>query len=70
MGTQKNRLDETVFLSPDKLCYKLWVSKYLQFYAEIFCLSKPIKLLMTKNVLQVHVMMMTPCSNATTMAGV
>ena len=41
MGTQKNRLDETVLLSTQNICLKLWVKKYLQFYPETFCLSKP-----------------------------
>ena len=39
MGTQKNRLNETVLLSTQNICLKLWVRKYLQFYAEFFCLS-------------------------------
>ena len=42
MGTQKNRLNETVLLSTQNICYKLWVRIYLQFYAGIFCLSKPV----------------------------
>ena len=42
MGTQKNRLNETVLLSTQNICFKLWVRKYLQFYAEKFCLSKPV----------------------------
>ena len=41
MGTQKNRLNETVLLSTQNICKKLWVAKYLQFYAENFCLSEP-----------------------------
>ena len=41
MGTQKNRLNETVRLSSQNICLKLWVRKYLQVYAEIFCLFKP-----------------------------
>ena len=42
--TQKNRLIETVLLSTQNICQKLWVRKYLQFYAENFCLStsKPV----------------------------
>ena len=40
MGTQKNRLDETVHLSTQNICEKMWVRKYLQFYAEKMCLSK------------------------------
>ena len=42
MGTQKNRLNETVILSTQNICLILWVRKYLQFYAEIFCLSKSV----------------------------
>ena len=34
MGTQKNRLNETVLLSTQNICYKLWVRKYIQFYVE------------------------------------
>ena len=40
MGTQKNRLNETGFLSTLNICYKEWVIKYSQVYAENFCLSK------------------------------
>ena len=40
VGTQKNRLIETVLLSTKNISLKLWVRKYLQFYAEEFCLSK------------------------------
>ena len=42
MGTQKNHLDETVLLGTQNICLKLRVGKYLQFYAQKFCLSKPI----------------------------
>ena len=41
MGTQKNRLNETVLLSTQHIGLKVWVRKYLHFYAEKFCLSKP-----------------------------
>ena len=34
MGTQKNRLNETVLLSTQNIYYNLWVRNYLQFYAE------------------------------------
>ena len=44
VGTQKNRLNETVLLSTQNICSKLWIKKYLQFYAENFCLSKPVSL--------------------------
>ena len=39
--TQKNRLNETVLLSTKNICWKLWVRKYLQFFAENFCIPKP-----------------------------
>ena len=42
MGTEKNRLIETVFLSTQNVCLHLWVQKYLQLYAKN-CLSKPVK---------------------------
>ena len=42
VGTQKNRLDETVLFSTPNICSKLWVRKYLQFYSENFCSSKPV----------------------------
>ena len=41
VGTQKNQLDEMVLLSTQNICKKLWVRKFLQIYAENFCLSKP-----------------------------
>ena len=41
VGTQKNRFNEMVLLSTKNICYKLYLRKYLQFYAEIFCLPKP-----------------------------
>ena len=41
MGTQKNHLNETVLLSTQNICKKIWVRKYLLFYAENVCLSKP-----------------------------
>ena len=34
MGTQKNRLDDTVLLSTQNICQNWWVRKYLKFYAE------------------------------------
>ena len=36
VGTQKNRLNETVLLSTQNICYKLWVRKYLQFTLKMF----------------------------------
>ena len=41
MGTQKN-LNKTVPLNTQNICKKLWVRKYLQFYTENSCLSKPV----------------------------
>ena len=41
MGTEKNRLNKTVLLSTQNIYYELWLRKYLQFYADFFCLSKP-----------------------------
>ena len=38
LGTQKNRLDETVLLSPQNKCSSSWVRKYPQFYAHNFFL--------------------------------
>ena len=43
MGTQKNRLNETVLLSTQNICSSWWIRKYLNFYAQKFCLSKPTK---------------------------
>ena len=40
MGTQKNRLNETVLLITQNICKKLWERKYLQFYSENFCLLR------------------------------
>ena len=42
VGTQKNCLDETVLVSTHNICWKLWVKKYWQFYAENVCSSKPV----------------------------
>ena len=39
VGTQKNRLTETVLLSTQNICYNLWVRKYSQFDAQILFLS-------------------------------
>ena len=36
----------SVLLSTQNICLKLWVRKYLQFYAEKFCLSKPMPFLL------------------------
>ena len=36
MATQKKRLNETVLLGSQNVCLKLWVNKYLQFYAQNF----------------------------------
>ena len=36
MGTQKNRLHETVLLSTQNKCLNWWIRKYLQFYAHFF----------------------------------
>ena len=36
VGTQKNRPNETVLLSTQNICYKLWVRRYWQFYSENF----------------------------------
>ena len=48
MGTQKNRLDETVLLSTQTYA-KIIGKKYLQFYAEKFCLSKPMHYLLIEH---------------------
>ena len=40
MGTQKNWLNETVLLNTQNICYNWWVSKYLQYYDQKFCLLK------------------------------
>ena len=39
---KKNRLNETVLFSTQNICLKVWVRKYLLFYAENFYLSKPV----------------------------
>ena len=41
IGTQKNLLNETVLLSTQKLMLKLMGKKITIFYAQKFCLSKP-----------------------------
>ena len=42
VGTQKNSLNETVFLNTQNML-KIMVKKYLQFYAEKSCLSIPMR---------------------------
>ena len=32
VGTQKNRLNETILLRTHNICLNVWVRKYLQFY--------------------------------------
>ena len=39
VGTQKNRLNETVLLSTHYKCYNWWIRKYSQFGAQKLCLS-------------------------------
>ena len=50
VGTQKNRLNETVLFTTQSIYLKLLVRKYIQFYAENFCLSKP----MIKGIILTH----------------
>ena len=45
MGTQNNRLNETVLLNTQNICKKLWVRKYLQLYTEKNCLAQPVGIL-------------------------
>ena len=42
MGTQRNHLNETIFLSTQNICSKWWIRKYLEFYTQKFCLSEPL----------------------------
>ena len=42
VGTQKNSLNETFFLSTQNICLKLWVRTNLLFYDANFCLSNPV----------------------------
>ena len=49
VGTQKNCPNETVLLSTQNICSKWWIRKYLQFYAQKFCLSKPMDLISTQS---------------------
>ena len=41
MGTQKNRLNETVLFHTQNTCLNWWVRKYSQFYAKFFRLTGP-----------------------------
>ena len=43
VGTQKNRLNETVLLSTQNICSDCWVRKYLEFYAKNVDLTEPLK---------------------------
>ena len=47
MGTQKNHLNKTVLLSTQNICSNWWISIYLQFYTQNFCLSKPMYIIWT-----------------------
>ena len=42
VGTQRTISMRQFFLSTQNIYLKLWVRKYLQFYREFFCLSKPV----------------------------
>ena len=41
VGTQKNRLNETVLLRTQNTCLNRWIRKKSQFYAENLCLTAP-----------------------------
>ena len=41
VGSQKNHLNEIILLSTQNICLIRWVRNYLQYYALIFCLFKP-----------------------------
>ena len=47
MGTQKNHLNKTVLLSTQNICSNWWISIYLQFYTQNFCLFKPMYIIWT-----------------------
>ena len=42
-GYSEEPSPRSVLLSTQNICKKLWVREYLQFYAENFCLSKPME---------------------------
>ena len=48
MGTQKNRLNETVLLRTQNTCLNWWVRKQLQFFAHKISLSGPLQVNMAK----------------------
>ena len=45
--------NEMVLLCKQNICKNVWVRKYLQFYAEIFCLPKPVHVRKSKNTIKV-----------------
>ena len=47
VGTQKNHLNKTFLLSTQNICSNWWISIYLQFYTQNFCLSKPMYIIWT-----------------------
>ena len=47
MGTQKNHLNKTVLLSTQNICSNWWISIYLKFYTQNFCLFKPMYIIWT-----------------------
>ena len=55
MGTQKNRLSETILLSTQNISSRCWISNYLQFYAQKLCLSKPMDIYIIKKKLTMHI---------------
>ena len=46
VGTQKNRLNETVLLGTHNIYLNCWVRKYLQFYTKKNCMSGPMDKIM------------------------
>ena len=50
VGTQKNRLSETILLSTQNISSRCWISNYLQFYAQKLCLYKPIDMYIIKKI--------------------
>ena len=51
MGAQKDHLNEKVLLKIQNICLNWWVRKYLQFYTENFCLSKPVAYAINTNLI-------------------
>ena len=69
VGTQKNRLDETVLLSTQNTCLNWWIRKYSQFYANYFCWLTGLRYLRQGSSLQIWFSDLGPSQSRPPFAG-